>query len=580
MNTHYTSERNVQILISLLKQNGIRKVVASPGTTNITFVASLQSDPFFQMYSAADERSAAYIACGMAEESGEPVVITCTGATASRNYVPGLTEAFYRKLPVLAVTSMIGRSKIGNLNPQVIDRSRIQNDIAVFSSYLPYVDNDEDERQCVLTVNKAVAALRVKGGGPVHLDVETRISTDFSVTELRDAPVIRYYSAEDSLPEIPKGRVAVFIGSHLPWKEDELRALEDFCAKYDAVAFCDLTSNYTGDYSARSAAVFSQRYIHSSMLRPDVLVHIGEVSGDYYTWRSLKPGVVWRVSPDGEFRDAFGKLGKVFGMSEKFFFRHYAGAERPAAAVRCKEDAKNEYDSVMASVPELPFSNLWVARRLSGMLPSGSVLHLGILNSLRSWNFFRPDPSVRVFSNVGGFGIDGGLSSLIGSSLASPEVPHFGVFGDLAFFYDMNSLGNRHIGDNLHIVLINNGKGTEFRNYSHPASMWGDDADTFIAAGGHYGNKSSALVSHYSQDLGFEYLSASDPGEFDSNVGRFLNAGRSVVMEVFTDSEEESKALEMFNNAVRPDSKDKAKDLIKGVFGKDSINRINKLIKK
>ena len=103
MDIRYTSERNVQILIALMKHHGVKRVVASPGTTNITFVASLQNDPFFEMYSAADERSAAYIACGLAAETGEPVALTCTGATASRNYLPGLTEAYYRKLPVLAV---------------------------------------------------------------------------------------------------------------------------------------------------------------------------------------------------------------------------------------------------------------------------------------------------------------------------------------------------------------------------------------------------------------------------------------------------------------------------------------------
>lgn len=92
MNTKYTNEVNTQIVLSLLKAHGIRKVIASPGTTNIRLVASMQQDAFFEMYSAADERSAAYMACGMAEESGEAVVLSCTGATASRNYVPGLTE--------------------------------------------------------------------------------------------------------------------------------------------------------------------------------------------------------------------------------------------------------------------------------------------------------------------------------------------------------------------------------------------------------------------------------------------------------------------------------------------------------
>ena len=120
METRYTDEENVLILISLLKRHGIHRVVASPGTTNITFVASIQQDSYFEVYSAPDERSGAYIACGLAAETGEPVVLSCTGATASRNYLPGLTEAFYRKLPILAVTSTQHLGRVGQHVAQVI----------------------------------------------------------------------------------------------------------------------------------------------------------------------------------------------------------------------------------------------------------------------------------------------------------------------------------------------------------------------------------------------------------------------------------------------------------------------------
>ena len=77
------------------------------------------------------------MACGLAAESGEVVALSCTGATASRNYIPGLTEAFYRKLPILAITSTQHTGRIGQLKPQVIDRSVIQKDIAVLSVYIP-----------------------------------------------------------------------------------------------------------------------------------------------------------------------------------------------------------------------------------------------------------------------------------------------------------------------------------------------------------------------------------------------------------------------------------------------------------
>ena len=126
----YSVKKHVQILLAVLKGHNIKKVVVSPGTTNIFFVGSIQSDDWFEIYSAPDERSAAYMACGLAEESGEAVALSCTGATASRNYMPGLTEAFYRKLPVLAITSGISSVMPYNNIPQVVDRSALPNDIA------------------------------------------------------------------------------------------------------------------------------------------------------------------------------------------------------------------------------------------------------------------------------------------------------------------------------------------------------------------------------------------------------------------------------------------------------------------
>lgn len=74
---------------------------------------------------------------------------------------------------------------------------------------------------------------------------------------------------------------------------------------------------------------------------------------------------------------------------------------------------------------------------------------------------------------MGGFGIDGPLSTALGAAIACPDKTTFIVTGDLAFFYDLNVLGNRHMDNNMRILLINNGCGTEFRNYDHPASYWG-----------------------------------------------------------------------------------------------------------
>ena len=98
-----------------------------------------------------------------------------------------------------------------------------------------------------------------------------------------------------------------------------------------------------------------------------------------------------------------------------------------------------------------------MAQQTLPLIPENSALYLGILNSLRSWNFFDKPDGVEAYANTGGFGIDGGISSLAGAALASPEKLFFGITGDLAFFYDMNIFGNRHFASNIRLLLINNG---------------------------------------------------------------------------------------------------------------------------
>ena len=170
---------------------------------------------------------------------------------------------------------------------------------------------------------------------------------------------------------------------------------------------------------------------------------------------------------------------------------------------------------------------------------------------------------------------------MIGSSLAHPQQPHFGVFGDLAFFYDMNSLGNRHVGKNLRILLVNNAKGSEFKLYIHPASKLGDEADKFVAAGGHYGQQSPLLVKHYAEDLGFKYLYATNKEEFIEKQNDFLtdDMSKPILFEVFTSSDNESEALRLLNS-IEKSAENKRKDMIKNLIGEENAHRLGRIIDK
>ena len=113
-----------------------------------------------------------------------------------------------------------------------------------------------------------------------------------------------------------------------------------------------------------------------------------------------------------------------------------------------------------------------------------------------------------MWCNHGGFGIDGNMSSLVGASLMHPERLFFGAVGDLSFFYDINILGNRHIGNNVRILLINNGLGAEFHLFKQLNLTYVNGIEKYLSAGGHFGRKSPDVVKHLATDLGFEYISA------------------------------------------------------------------------
>lgn len=582
METFYTSERGTQMLVYLMKAHGIRKVVVSPGTTNLCFVASVQQDSFFELYSSVDERSAAYIACGLAAESEEPVALSCTGATASRNYLPGLTEGYYRKLPVLAVTATQHIGRIGQNIPQVIDRTTPLNDIVKMSFQIPTVHNAEDEWAYGVMLNKALLELRRHGGGPVHINLETSYSSDFTVKELPPVPVIHRVCYGEQLPELKRGRVGIFVGAHKRWNAELTQSVDAFCEAYDGVVICDHTSNYHGKYRILAPLAAMQKMYRASCVSMDVMIHIGDISGAYM---EVNPKQVWRVNPDGEVRDTFRGLRYVFEMEETDFFRFYASqADGKKCSTSFYSEWKMELEKLRLKIPELPFSNIWAAEQAASLLPKGSVLHLGILNSLRAWNFFEIPESVLAYSNTGGFGIDGGVSSLAGAALAAPDKLFFGVIGDLAFFYDMNVLGNRYFGKNIRLMLVNNGRGTEFRNYNHPAARFGDDADPYMAAAGHFGQQSPYLVKHYAEDLGYEYLCASNKKEYLAALERFLSQEpmeKPMLFEVFTDYKDESDALKIMytlETSVQGVVKQKAKDIL-GEHGVMMIKKVKGKLK-
>ena len=541
MEQYYSDERNVQILVYLLKAHGIRRIVVSPGSTNVTFVGSVQQDPFFTLYSCVDERSAAYMACGLCAETCEPVALSCTGATASRNYFSALTEAYYRKLPILAITSTQDRSRMGHLIPQVIDRFPQPNDTVKMSVYLQNCKDKQDEWDCMIKANQAILELNHHGTGPVHINLATSYCPSFKTKELPPVNVIKRYTAEDKLPELPHGKIAIYVGSHNRWSDDLTKAVDEFCKHHHAVVFQDPTSNYCGSYGV-CYEIAAQQAVSDPNRVPDLLIHIGNMSD---MCGIITPKNVWRVSEDGIIADRYQKLRNVFEMKEGTFFSYYAN-QACAGTDGYLESCRQRETMLLEKIPELPFSHLWVAHQMHDKFPENSSVHYGILSPLRSWGYFPKKKQFETYCNQGGFGIDGNMSTVLGASYAHPEKLFFGIFGDLSFFYDINSLGNRHIGNNVRILLINNSLGAEFHLFKQHNSIYVNEVEQYLSAGGHFGHQSPTLVRDFAHSLGFDYLSASNKEEFNEVYEKFVSptlTEKPVIFEIFTQVSDENDAL-------------------------------------
>lgn len=580
MGNLYTNEPDILELVALMKVHGVLRAVVSPGSTNISLAASLLYDKDIEVYSAVDERSAAYMACGLAEETGEPVAISCTGATASRNYVPALTEAFYRKLPILCLTSSQYFGRVGQHMPQVTDRTNPMNDVVVKSVQIPIAHSAEDKWSNNVKINDAILELKRNGGGPVHINIETAFSRIFDQKSLPDVRKIDRFCLKDKMPKITAREIIVFVGSHSRFDNELTELIDEFCERYNAVVVCDHTSNYKGAYRILGGLVERQKGYQPRCRNCELLIHIGEVSGAYYPFSNVP---VWRVNPDGEIRDTFHGLTCVFQMEEKEFFEKILSEDncsRKVSETTYYEQWKSEEKKLQNALPDLPFSNAWIAQQTAKKLPVNSEIHFGILNSLRMWNLFETPSSVYGYCNVGGFGIDGCISSLIGASLANKKKVFFGVFGDLATFYDLNSLGNRHIGNNLRILVVNNGTGFEMRHKDNRGDVFNNDADILFAAAGHFGNKSRVVLKHFSEDLGFEYLAAENKNDYLEKLTYFTESNmheKPILFEVFIDEKDENESYDLTQYIIR-DMSSMAKGKIKSILGEKKTQKLKGIL--
>lgn len=544
----YSNNKLVLELLALLKAYSIKKIVVSPGSRHYTLVRSMELDDYFQLYSVVDERSAAFFALGLIQESNEIVAITCTSGTASVNYGSAVSEAYYQKLPLLVLTADNPPEMLNQLADQMIKQDKLFDGSLKFQCQLKEIFTDDDLLYCNRLLNEGLVKLKEFGKGPVHINFPIRDyrNDDFKVPTLPVARKIDYFNSSVSLNSIKEmllhKKVIVVLGQSIDSSDEFFSVFNDFCEIFDVAVLTDNLSNFYNSSTIRNSLV-TLRLITDENLEfftPEVVITLGGnvvFNHELHAFLRRCTGKFehWYVSKDGSYVDPFKHLVKVFAMDEKKFFTQIIDCEIKESF----HSFSNYWKEFSQSIPEpeVDFSQLYAIGELLKRIPQNSVLQLANSYSVRVAQLYSVDHSVKCFSNRGVNGIDGCMSTAVGYSAATSKIVYL-VIGDLAFFYDINSLLIRHLGDNLRILLVNNSGGGVLYATIAPTRTSTNYCSPHIANSAKFWAESNHL----------DYYSVNSKDNYEELIRKFTSTEkdvRSMLLEVFTDKDIDAK---VYNN--------------------------------
>ena len=163
-----------QQLARLCLKKGVANVIICPGSRNAALTIAFTNEKGLKCFSISDERSAAYIALGMALQTGKTSVIICTSGTAALNLAPAVAEAYFQEIPLLVLTADRPPEWVHQYDGQTIFQENLYGKHVKNSFYWSADQNDSDLTEDVQISNAALNICQSQPLGPVHINVSIR----------------------------------------------------------------------------------------------------------------------------------------------------------------------------------------------------------------------------------------------------------------------------------------------------------------------------------------------------------------------------------------------------------------------
>lgn len=559
MATMTTDKKVCCELAALLYEHAVRHIVVSPGSRNAPIIVALARSGKFNMIPVIDERSAGFVALGIASQSLGPVAIVCTSGTALLNYAPSVAEAYYRQLPIIVISADRPMEWIDQDDSQTIRQPGALDHYVKKSYDIPDIPTPDNIWYANRVINEALTLACTGRRSPVHINLQLNepLNRMNVVGDCNDFRVVRTLAPREDLSvarsreigrTLDNKKVMIVVGFHRPDQRLN-KALSRLARKPGFVVLTESISNmHSSDFITRIDTTLSAMTEKEECeLVPDVVITMGgalvsRLIKKYI--RDHKPSQHWHVGVSRTMVDCFKSLTMNVEMDAGIFMAQLASAVQPLTYESNYSDrwhiiADRAISTHDAYVAKSPWSDMKAFSVIMPMLPRRWNLQLSNGTPIRYVQLFNNTHIHRSDCNRGVSGIDGCTSTAIGASIAYTAAPTLLITGDMSAQYDIGALACQAIGGRFKMIVICNGGGGIFRFISSTSRL--DELDAYFAM------DVELPLRQLAEGYNFEYFEAYDEKSLRYVMPHFMAESNSpAILAVHTPAEQSAEVLKNY----------------------------------
>lgn len=554
-----TDKAACTIITDALASHGVADAVCSPGSRNAPLLLAAEEEKRWRKHVVVDERSAAFIALGMAATTGRPVALICTSGTALLNYAPAVAEAYYRALPLIVVSADRPREWIDQDDSQTLRQFEALSNFVKKSYDVPDTKGPQAEWYASRIANDAMITALTGRQGPVHINVQL----DAPLTSQGEAPrlrePIRVITGEDKvaqkaieiLAEEARDKKILVIAGFLAPDAGLSLSLRRFATLPNVFIMSETIANLKAVSCCDSIdpllSSLPDEVLES--MKPDIVITIGGalVSRFVKAWlRKMPHAAHWMVGHSHTTVDCFQSLTTRIEAAPAPFFRQLGGALRKhdlpqgysSEWQRLNKLSKKAHSLFLESKSE-SWSDLKAFSVISRRIPAGYNVHFSNGTPIRYAQLFPAPQANSCWCNRGVSGIDGCTSTAIGSAIVAAP-PTLLISGDMSFSYDIGALACHEIPDSFRAIVINNSGGEIFRFIPTTRNL--PERERYFSA------PPALQLSDLARAYGFSCSRVSDMAAIENGLTWLFNHKGKAMLEIITPPEINSRILTEYLN--------------------------------